>query len=197
MIKFINAVNSAAERDALIEQGLPGTAPIVYRRDTNSLEIYDVDAAAYQSIAFAGGANQFVAAGSTLTLTVADHNGKTIRLDTLTGSVVTLPASTGGGAKFRFYISVIPTSNSHIVKVANASDTMIGYVQTISDDAPPTVKGFKASGTDDTLTLNRSTTGAVQLGEVIDVEDIALNVWLVQARTQSSGTEATPFSATV
>lgn len=136
----------------------------------------------------------YKSAGSTLALTYADQ-GKVILLDTLTGSVVTLPASTGKGAKFRFVVSVLATSASHIVKVANVSDAMQGII--LTEDGG-TLTGWPATaGTSDTITLNRGTTGSVVKGEEFTVEDIALNVWQVSGVTASSGTAATPFSATV
>ena len=138
----------------------------------------------------------FIAAGSALTVTAALHAGRIIKLDTAAGSTCTLPAASGTGNRYRFAISVLATSNSHVIKVANSSDTMIGLIWSMSDD-PATVKAFKASGTDDTITLNRTTTGSVILGEDIEVIDFATNLWLVRGWTASTGTEATPFSATV
>lgn len=137
----------------------------------------------------------YLAAGATRTLILQDVN-KTIKLDTAAGSIVTLPASTGSGARFKFVITTIPTSNSHIVKVANASDTMIGLAF-LSDDTSDNAVAFNASGTADTITLNRTTTGGVALGEFIEVEDIAANLWQVHAFLKCTGTPATPFSATV
>jgi hypothetical protein len=37
----------------------------------------------------------------------------------------------------------------------------------------------------------------VSVGEVIEVEDVAANTWLVSGMITQSGTEATPFSAAV
>jgi hypothetical protein len=151
--------------------------------------------------ALANDAGRYVAAGSTLALTSA-NNKQTVKLDTLTGSVVTLPAASGSGAKFKFVVMVKATSNSHIVQVANASDFMIGTLAGVSDD-PATVKGWIAanSGTvatnSDTITLNRATTGSDSLGEWFEVEDIAANTWLVNGMITQTGTEATPFSAAV
>lgn len=136
-----------------------------------------------------------VTAGSTKTLTSAD-NGKWIDLDTATGSVVTLPAASGTGAKFRFRVKVLATSNSHIVKVANSSDTMQGLIFTV-DDSSDNGQGFIAGATADTITLNRTTTGSVSLGEWFEVEDIATNLFHVRGFITNSGTAATPFSATV
>jgi len=139
-----------------------------------------------------------VAAGSALTLTRDAHLGKTILLDTAAGSTVTLPASTGGGDRYRFVVSVIPTSNSHIVKVANASDAMQGMLLELSDDAANVSKGWPSTaGTSDTITLNRTTTGGTQKGEWVEVEDVAANVWQVFGCIAATGTEASPFSATV
>jgi hypothetical protein len=139
------------------------------------------------------------AAGATKTLTAAADGGRTILLDTAAGSVVTLPAATGSGVKFRFLVSVIATSNSHIVKVANSSDTFTGQILAISDDAGFPVKGYSADATAgaDTITLNRTTTGSTSKGEFIIVEDYAANKWAVTGVVASTGTEATPFSATV
>lgn len=147
------------------------------------------------------GSSRYLAAGSTKTLTALD-SGKTVRLDTLTGSVVTLPAATGSGARFRFYVSVLATSNSHKIQVANATDFFIGTIEGVSDD-PATVKGWIAanSGTvatnSDTVTLNRTTTGSVSVGEVIEVEDVATATFLITGMITQNGTEATPFSAAV
>lgn len=139
-----------------------------------------------------------VAAGATLSLTVAAHNGKTILLDTAAGSVVTLPAATGSMAMFRFVVSVLATSNSHIVKVANASDTMQGIIDGTRVDSGNAELGFAAQASSDTITLNRTTTGSVTLGEYFEVQDIAVNKWQVNGKLSATGAAfATPFSATV
>lgn len=139
-----------------------------------------------------------VAAGSTLTMTRDAHLGKTVLLDTAAGSTVTLPASTGGGDKYRFVVSVVATSNSHIVKVANSTDAMQGLILESGDDASGTAKCWPATaGTSDTVTLNRTTTGSTIKGEWLEVEDISSGVWQVMGVIAATGTEATPFSATV
>lgn len=135
------------------------------------------------------------AAGATYTVTSADA-GKTILLDTAAGSVVTLPAASGTGNIYRFVVSTTATSNSHIVKVANTSDTFKGLVFSVSDGSDNAV-GWIAQSTSDTITLNRTTTGTAAVGEYIEVQDIATNVFSVRGFTASTGVEATPFSATV
>ena len=134
-----------------------------------------------------------IAAGATLLMTRLLHQFCTINLDTAAGSTVSLPPATGSGAKYKFRVSVIATSNSHIVKCIG-SDKFEGFVFTMSDD-PVTVKGFFAvAGTSATITLNRTTTGSVTVGEEITVEDVGLNRYHVAGFTSSTGSEATPFS---
>lgn len=136
------------------------------------------------------------AAGATLTLTTADF-GKIVKLDTAAGSVVTLPAATGSGGNFTFVVSALATSNSHIVKVANATDTMQGIIFSRDDTSDNAVAFAATAGTSDTITLNRTTTGSVVIGETITVQDFASGIWQVLGFITNSGTPATPFSATV
>lgn len=147
-------------------------------------------------------AQYYQAGGATKTLAAADA-GSTTRLDTAAGTVVTLPAATGTGNTYRFLTTVIATSNSHKIQVASATDFMIGILSELSDDTPPTIKGWVAanSGTvatnSDTITMNRSTTGSTVVGEWIEVEDVATATWAVRGLIAGTGTEATPFSAAV
>lgn len=135
-----------------------------------------------------------IAAGATLTLTVAAHNGRTILLDTAAGSVVTLPPATGSMAVFKFVVSVIATSNSHTITCGTAAKYQ-GYIFTMSDDAGAAMKGyFAVAGTSTIITLNRTTTGSVTVGEEITITDIGVNRYQVSGFTSSTGTEATPFS---
>lgn len=143
-----------------------------------------------------GGANS-VGAGATLTLTAAAHARRTILLDTAAGSTVTLPAATGTGDIYKAVVSVLATSNNHIVKVANSSDAMQGIVFSMDDTSANAVAFAAVAGTDDTVTLNRTTTGSVTKGEWLEFEDIATNKWQVRGFISDTGTPATPFSATV
>jgi hypothetical protein len=157
--------------------------------------VYDTSAGRWESRLSGGGA---VAAGSSLTLTADTHAGRVINLDTAAGSTVTLPAASGSGNIYRFRVSVLATSNSHIVKVANASDAMEGYAVMRDTDTVDNAEAFFAvAGTSDTITLNRTTTGSVTIGEYIEVEDVATNRFHVRAYLSGSGDLATPFSATV
>lgn len=146
----------------------------------------------------AGGTIQqaIVAAGATLTVARDTHDGKTIALDTAAGSVVTLPTSTGGGAVYKFLVTVTATSNSHVIKVGNTTDEFRGFVVQDSDTATaPNI--WWAADDDDTITLNRTTTGLAAQGEYFEIVDATAGHYFVRGFSQASGTEATPFSATV
>ena len=137
-----------------------------------------------------------VSAGSTLTVTAASHAGKIIALDTATGSTVTLPAATGTGNVYTFVTKALATSNSHVVKVANATDVLSGSL-TVVDNADGTATTFGTVAASDTITLNRTTTGSVKIGERINIVDVAAGFFSVTGTVIATGSEATPFSATV
>ena len=142
-------------------------------------------------------AARLVLAGSTLAVTAALHGDRIIALDQLAGSVCTLPAATGSGNVYTFITSVLATSNSHIIKVADASGLMAGAI-TAGDNADGTATVFATTATSDTITLNRTTTGSVRIGgDRIILTDIATNIYSVSGCTICTGGEVTPFSATV
>lgn len=169
---------------------------------TDFIPFYDVSAGAWKKVLASSelaNVQDLVAAGGTLSATVASHAGKTVLLDTAAGSVVTLPAATGTGAVFTFVVSVTATSNSHIVKVADSTDLIHGFIDILDLDGT-TISGYKANGTDhDTVTMNRTTTGGV-IGDVLQVQDIALNTYVIlrgKLTCVTGSNPATPFSATV
>ena len=132
---------------------------------------------------------------STLTIEEGLHNGKTILQDRAAGSTITLPAATGSGLRVRIIIKTTITSNDVTIQVANANDTMFGSAW-LAQDGADTVVEFDAGASDDTITLNGSTTGGIR-GDIIDLEDVAENEWHAKIMGSASGIEATPFSAAV
>ena len=138
---------------------------------------------------------EFSAGGSARTLTAADA-GKIIQLDTAAGTTITLPAAEGTGNEFGFVTTVIATSNSHIVKVANATDVMSGALIVV-DNADGTATIFGTVAASDTITLNRTTTGSVKIGELFWLKDVKAGYWSVNGMVIATGSEATPFSAAV
>ena len=134
-----------------------------------------------------------VPAGTAISLSKSQHDGKTIMLDTLTGSTITLPAALGTQCKIKVVEKIAATSNSHVIKVQNITDVMIGGVTV----AGTTTAQFAPGASDDTITMNRTTTGGATKGAVFEFEDIAAGFWHVSGQANGSGAVATPFSATV
>jgi hypothetical protein len=134
-----------------------------------------------------------------LAVTSDNHAGRLVTLNRAAGIAVTLPAAVGSGCVYEFVIGTTITSNTTTIKVANASDVYVGFVIQAAD-AGATVNVYETAATDDTLTLNGSTTGGLK-GDRFIVRDVKLNgttpLWLLEAWTAATGTEATPLSATV
>lgn len=135
------------------------------------------------------------ATAATLTVTQATHAGRVVNLNRAAGIAVTLPAASGSGAVYKFLVGTAVTSNTTTIKVPSASETMTGSAYVVSDGAAA-VLGYRTGATADTITLDGSTTGGLK-GDIITVTDVAANLFMVQALTAATGTEATPFSATV
>jgi hypothetical protein len=113
----------------------------------------------------------------------------------LAGTTFSLPAATGTGMRIMFYVSVLATSVSHIIKTSPATDNFVGVIMGARTDSGNAVLGFAAQSTSNTITLNRTTTGSVNLGEHVEVIDVAAATWLVRGMLSATGAAfATPFS---
>lgn len=128
---------------------------------------------------------------ATITLTAAAHLGSRVVLNRDAGVTVTLPASSGSGNRYEFFLAVDATG-SQIIKVANATDVMMGVAYLGNDAAGASC--FYTADASDTITLNGTTTGGYKGAKVV-VDDIASGKWAVFVYSEASGIEATPFSA--
>jgi|TARA_R110000765_G_scaffold13366_2_gene40110 hypothetical protein len=135
------------------------------------------------------------------TITNALHAGRILLMGEVGGNAsatFTLPAATGTGAEFKFIVSVVNTSN-YVIQVTG-NDTIDGSVVVTND----TTAGGTASliswptvAASDTITLDGTTTGGVNIGDYVLLTDIATDQYSVSGLLNASGTEATPFSAAV
>ena len=144
---------------------------------------------------FITGTDSIVAAVTAATLTVdSSYNGQIIPLSRAAGVTVTLPAATGSLARYTFRVDTTVTSNSDIIKVANATDVMQGSLLSVKATSGSTQ--YNTVAADDTITMNGGTTGGIA-GSYVEVVDIAAGYWLISGVLQASGTLATPLSAAV
>jgi len=163
-----------------------------FRGTVNATEGFQINGV---PVRFPGATQAVDVTSATVTLDASTHSGKVVTLNRAAGIAVTLPAATGSGNIYRLYIGTAVTSNSTTIKVANSSDTMVGFVlSTLA--AGGTTFGESAGGTDDTITMNGSTTGGL-VGSYIELVDWQTNVWQVTGWLAGSGTLASTLSATV
>jgi len=144
---------------------------------------------------FISGASSLVSVTADVTLTSASHAGRTMLLDVASGATLTLPAASGTGNVYKFFVKTTVTSNNYIIQVASADDTIAG-VAIVANDGGATASIFETVAASDTITLDGSTTGGI-LGGQIELQDVASGVFSVVVRGAATGTEATPFSAAV
>lgn len=130
----------------------------------------------------------------TLAISEATHDGKIITLNKADGIAVTLPAATGSGLKLMFILGTTITSSATTIKVTG-NDIMLGNAMMCADGGD-TVVGFECASDTDTISFNGSTTGGIK-GDKIELVDIATDTWFVKVRGSATGSEDTPFSATV
>jgi hypothetical protein len=138
---------------------------------------------------------------ATTAITEALHEGKTLVMKEAGGNALctfTLPAATGGGARYRFVVGEVNTSN-YVIKSVAGADLMEGIIfgASTTDSATDAARTWLSGATDDTITLNGTTTGGAALGDWIELEDLSATGWFVRGMVSQSGAEATPFSDTV
>lgn len=133
---------------------------------------------------------------SSLALTVADHDGKTVTLNRAAGVAVTLPDSTAAatlGAKFRLFVGTTVTTTSTITITRDGSATFFGQIFQLADGGA-TLAAYELPGsTVITLGTDSNTTGGTK-GDTIELECVASGVWHVIGYTTAAGTEATPVT---
>jgi hypothetical protein len=143
---------------------------------------------------FINGADALVpVTASTLTVTPEAHSGRLILLDRAAGQAVTLPAATGTGNIYEFFVLTTVTGSTTIKVVGN--DVMAG-VAMVANDTDASASLFETAADSDTITFNGTTTGGVR-GARVTLQDVAADLWHVQIGGAASAGELTPFSPTV
>lgn len=130
---------------------------------------------------------------TTATKTVGSGDiGKLITLNRAAGITVTLPAATGSGAAYKFFVGTSAGAGAYVISAAG-NDTMFGIAY-VAQDSGDTIVAFEAGAGTNTVTLNGTTTGGIK-GDLVELIDAAADTWSVSVRSSATGTEATPFEA--
>lgn len=128
--------------------------------------------------------------GATLTVDRDSHVNTVVNLNRAAGMTVNLPAAVGSGDVYRFY--TVTTFTGSCTIAALGTDIMQGAVGMTTDAAGVVIP---TSATSDKLVMNGSTTGGLA-GSYIECRDVVSATWVVTGFINSTGAEATPFSAT-
>lgn len=131
------------------------------------------------------------------TLSAQSHAHRPVVVTAATGVAITLPAATGSGDRYNLQLGATITSNSTTIKVNGTPGTDIIQGGVVADqdstDAPDMVA---TAGDTDTITFDGTTKGGY-IGDWIELVDSAEGTWLLRGVLKRTGTEASPFSATV
>ena len=146
---------------------------------------------------FYGGIQRKVNKITTDTVASSSMAGTTMILSHSAGAVgVTVPAAVGSGYSYHFHVAQVNTNN-YTIKVANSDGLLKGSLL-INDDDGTQATFYSGKGTDDTITLNGTTTGG-SLGDTITLTDIGDHTYSVSGMlvVPAGSNIADPFSATV
>ena len=130
-------------------------------------------------------------------ITAAANEGKINLLGEVGGNAIvtlTLPAATGSGAVYTFIVSVLNTQ-TYVIR-SLTTDTMVGSAYLLDNDSTA-VTSYSASGTDDYITINGTTTGGL-VGDKLVLVDFLAATWAVHynGNVPTGSNIADPFAAT-
>lgn len=129
------------------------------------------------------------------TLTAALHAGRVVSVTgTGAGYAITMPTPAATGNVYTLFYAEIAGSGNHTVVTAGASEEFSGGVGISSDIAGVT---FLSADNDDTITMNRTTSGGAVAGSWLRFTDINSTDWMMEGFLLSSGSESDPFTAGV
>lgn len=160
--------------------------------------VNDLTATPDEINAAADASSRVVPLAVTTVLTAAAHENHTIAMSGAGAARTFTLWSPAVGDRIRFVVAEVNTSN-YLIKTESGTRVFKGLVigQSATDSATDAPRTWKTGSTDDTITLNGTTTGGVQIGDWIELECIVANTWAVRGMITQSGVEATPFSDTV
>lgn len=142
-------------------------------------------------------ATRFVPLAVSTTISQAYHESRFILMGGAGAArTFTLPNATGSGSVYRFVVGTVNTSG-YLIKSARGADVMKGQVINTNSGSAGAARGWYPGATDDTITLNGTTSGGSNVGDWVEIVDVALNTWVVNGITTGTGTVVTPFSDTV
>lgn len=173
--------------------GINGGTPIAYSRATDTPIAVRNGTTDALMTGIAEQAPPPHAGGSTLAVTAA-MSGQPILLDTAAGTVATLPAATGSGNVYPFFVTVSTTSNAHKILAHSVADFMQGVVTGENAGTPLAFAGNPAASHSLQMPFAGSQPSGGIHGDWFEFRDVAANLWTVKGMFQGGTTPTTPFS---
>ena len=129
----------------------------------------------------------------TLTLVAATHAFKTVTLNVSAGCTIQLPAASGTGNKYRFFVGT--TSATGYVFSPTGDDTLFGsaHVGDTGDSAAAIADLFHTAAGNNTVTGHTANGSGVK-GSTLEFEDVTADEWAVDIVGQGAADPANPFS---
>jgi len=135
---------------------------------------------------------QVTAGATTLAITQALHSNRPVVLSNTAPIAITLPAATGSGARYAFFVNAAATATASTITSATTTDVMAGIAFALTT-ASANVVGYAATATSHIISLNGTTKGGV-VGDYIELVDVKATQWYAELKTSPTGTTVTPFS---
>jgi hypothetical protein len=135
-------------------------------------------------------------------ITQAEHAGKICVLNKAAGLAITMPEALGKGDVYTFILGTVLTGGAIVFSVADLTNAdLTGNVVGLDADFSTVGVWFSAvqAGGLDTYTMNRTTTGGVNIGtDWVRFTDIKADIWKVEGQylVPAGSDPATPFGAT-
>lgn len=168
--------------------GFYGAAPVAQQANTVGLlnQLVNLGLVPSGTVSQGNGAPNNITAAATLTVANA---GKINTVNSAAGIALVLPAATGTGNTYSFFIGTTITSIGTTITAAGSDKITGSAYQTGATGAATAF--YIASGT--TVTLNGTTKGGIK-GDYITFRDVSAALWSVEVLESITGTAATPFS---
>lgn len=112
------------------------------------------------------------------------------RLSVAGAQTFNLPAATGKGGLYRYFVGITATGNK--IWKAAGTDLIQGQASVASAGTSGT---FATAANTNTITFSGTTSGGI-IGSMVELWDVAPGVWAVQINAVGSGVAVTPFSNT-
>jgi hypothetical protein len=190
-LRLVVTVDTSGTATATLADNTDKTVHRIKNDVGDDIAVFTQDTVSFTGVGGSKGFEVDSMTSATATLNSTDHAGKIIYLDRSGGIDVTLPAATGTGHVYRFFVGTT-TADAYTFTCAG-SDKLYG--QAVGADAAVEFIWNAVGGTDTTITLggaNQETGGTA--GDFVTLIDVGAAKWYARLTIEhGSGTEATPF----